>query len=71
MADKSATTAIDVSGLDQLDTDRPDLDRAYKVLKAKSPLYTNLWNYYDGDQPLMYTAGKMQALFDNLELNFL
>jgi len=69
MADtKAATTAIDTSGLDQLDPERPDLDRAYKVLKAKAPLYTDLWNYYDGDQPLMYTAGKMKNLFQDLEL---
>ena len=66
--EKSATSAIDTSGLDQLDKDRPDLDRAYKVLKAKAPLYTNLWNYYDGDQPLMYTAGKMKTLFQDLDL---
>lgn len=70
MADaKAATSAINTSGLDQLDTERPDLDRAYKTLKAKAPRYTDLWNYYDGDQPLMYTAGKMQALFDDLKLN--
>lgn len=68
MADKTAATPITASGLEQLDTKRPDLDRAYKVLAAKAAPYTNLWNYYDGDQPLMYTGRKIRELFQNLDL---
>lgn len=57
------------SDLDKLDSARPDLDRAFKVLSAKLPEYNNLWDYYDGDQPLMYTARRMRDLFEDLDLS--
>jgi hypothetical protein len=45
-----------------------DLDRAYQHLAAKLPGYNDLWGYYDGDQPLMYTAERLQDLFKDLNL---
>ncbi len=45
-----------------------DLDRAYQALSGKLASYTEFWNYYDGDQPLMYTARRMRDLFADLEL---
>ena len=56
------------SGVDRLDSTRPDLDRAYKTLTGKLGDYDNLWDYYDGDQPLMYTARRMADLFADLDM---
>jgi len=56
------------SVLDDIDPLRPDLDRAYKVLSAKLSGYNDIWNYYDGDQPLMYTASRMRDLFAKLDM---
>ena len=55
--------------LEKLDETYPDLDRAFKVLSAKLTGYTDLWNYYDGDQPLMYTAKRMRDLFADLGMS--
>ena len=52
--------------LEKLDKNYPDLDRAFKTLTAKLVGYNNLWDYYDGDQPLMYTARRMSAIFQDL-----
>jgi len=52
------TKLASTGGVDKLDPKRPDLDRAFKVLNGKLPKYNTLWKYYDGDQPLMYTAGR-------------
>ena len=53
---------------DKLDPGREDIDRAYKVLGAKLAGYNDIWDYYDGDQPLMYTAKRMRDLFDDLDM---
>lgn len=62
------TRLLGSSDLVKLDPINPDLDRAFKVLSAKLPEYNNLWKYYDGDQPLMYTARRMRDLFQELDL---
>ena len=67
-AKKALENLLSVVDLTKLDTTYPDLDRAYRVLKGKQSLYNSLWDYYDGDQPLMYAAARMADLFDNLEL---
>lgn len=59
---------LSATDLDKLDQGNPDLDRAFKILSAKLPGYNNLWNYYDGNQPLMYTASRMRDLFASLDL---
>ena len=71
MADAKTALAksLSSSDLDKLDTAYPDLDRAFKVLNAKLTGYNNLWDYYDGNQPLMYTAKRMRDLFADLELS--
>jgi len=56
-------------GTEDLDDQRPDLDRAYKTLNGKLSTYDNLWDYYDGNQPLMYTARRMKDLFADLDLS--
>ena len=69
MTELSAASPIDTTGLDNLDANRPDLDRAFKTLKAKTARYNLLWDYYDGDQPLMYTGERIKKLFQKLELS--
>lgn len=46
-----------------------DLDRAYKALAEKLPIYNDLWDYYDGDHPLMYAARRMRELFADLDMS--
>lgn len=50
-------------------TPKSDLDRAFQALSNKLSLYNTLWDYYDGDQPLMYTSKRMAELFDDLDLS--
>ena len=45
-----------------------DLDRAWQTLSGKLSSYTNYWNYYDGDQPLMYTSKRMSDVFKKLSM---
>ena len=60
---------VGFTGTEELDSTNPDLHRAYLVLAGKLALYNTLWDYYDGDQPLMYTASRMRDLFEKLELS--
>lgn len=46
-----------------------DLDRAYRALSGKLGTYNLLWDYYDGDQPLMYTSKRMDDIFKDLEMS--
>ena len=59
---------LNTSDATNLDPTRPHLDRAFKTLSNKLPTYNNLWEYYDGNQPLMYTAKRMADLFEDLHL---
>jgi len=47
-----------------------DLERAYKALKAKSPVMTRYYQYYEGDQPTVYTAKRLEEIFQGLDANF-
>ena len=38
-----------------------DLTRAYAALAAKSSTYEALWQYYDGDQPLVYSSNRLAS----------
>ena len=68
MADaKQLTGMLNSTGSEGLDPQRPDLDRAYKALQLKLDGYNNLWDYYDGDQPLMYTASRLNDIFAELD----
>src|SRR5574341_2679365 len=41
----------------------PDLQRALDALNAKQKPYTDLWNYYDGDQPLRFVSKRLEEIF--------
>ncbi len=47
-----------------------DKERAYNALSAKSAPYTQLFNYYDGDQPLMYASKRLNEIFAGLDTVF-
>ncbi|RLD07702.1 MAG: hypothetical protein DRI32_00425 [Chloroflexi bacterium] len=47
-----------------------DLEKAYKTLYAKRKSYKTLFDYYDGEQPLMYTNQRLREIFKNLDVYF-
>ncbi len=47
-----------------------DLEKAFKILDFKGPLYTELFKYYDGDQELKYNRDRFQDIFQNLNTDF-
>jgi hypothetical protein len=47
-----------------------DLERAYAALDGKQARYDQLWDYYDGDQPLVYSAARLREIFRNINAHF-
>lgn len=47
-----------------------DLKRAYTAIVGKRSLYTKMFNYYDGDQPLVYASERMREIFPKNAVNF-
>jgi hypothetical protein len=47
-----------------------DLTKAFDALSAKKRHYDKLYQYYDGDQPLMYLASRLNAIFKGLDAYF-
>ena len=47
-----------------------DLVVAFEALRAKSADYTTLWNYYDGNQPLVYSSARLRDLFRDINARF-
>jgi hypothetical protein len=47
-----------------------DLERAFKALQAKKDGYNTLFAYYDGEQPLTYTATRLKDIFKDLDAYF-
>lgn len=47
-----------------------DLKLAFTKLSDKRILYDNLFNYYDGFQPLVYSKKRLQDIFDKLDARF-
>lgn len=47
-----------------------DLERAIKALVAKGQVYGTLWKYYDGDQPVVYTAKRLEQIFKGVDATF-
>lgn len=47
-----------------------DLQRAWAALEAKGTLYDKLFDYYDGDQPLMYSSRRLHDIFAGLDTIF-
>ncbi len=48
----------------------PDLQKAYDALKGKQSPYGEYWDYYDGNQPLIYSAARLRELFRTLNTRF-
>jgi hypothetical protein len=51
-------------------TEITDLQRAYKALSGKRKAYTDLWAYYDGKQPTVYTSKRLKEIFTDLDATF-
>lgn len=47
-----------------------DLERAFEALQAKQEGLNKLFAYYDGDQPLTYTATRLKDIFKHLDAYF-
>lgn len=47
-----------------------DLERAYTTLHNKSKVYGQLFDYYDGEQPMMYTNTRLREVFKDLDSYF-
>lgn len=47
-----------------------DLDRAVAALKDKQDYYCRLFDYYDGNQPVVYTNERLRDIFKNIDMTF-
>lgn len=47
-----------------------DLERAFKALMAKQPRYNQLFQYRDGQQPLVYSTNRLRETFENISARF-
>lgn len=47
-----------------------DLELAYQALSGKLAGYTQLWDYYRGNAPLVYTNERLREVFRNLDAKF-
>ena len=47
-----------------------DLERAYSALKGKNAIYTTLFDYADGNQPLVYSTNRLKEAFNNISAKF-
>lgn len=47
-----------------------DLQRAYETITAKARTYKDLFAYYDGEQPLRYSALRLAETFRRLDVDF-
>lgn len=47
-----------------------DLQLAFETIKAKKPLYDELYKYYSGHQPLRYSTDKLRKVFETLNVFF-
>ncbi len=47
-----------------------DLQRAFDTLTAKSAVFTKLWAYYEGNQPLVYTNDRLREVFQYINARF-
>jgi hypothetical protein len=49
---------------------KTDLERAVEALTAKQSNYTDMWKYYDGDQPLVYSTQRLKEIFREVNARF-
>lgn len=47
-----------------------DLELAYQALSGKLAGYTQLWDYYRGNAPVVYTNERLREVFRNLDAKF-
>ena len=47
-----------------------DLERAYAALAAKNLAYKTLFDYYDGNQPLVYSTERLREIFQKIDARF-
>jgi len=47
-----------------------DLEKAYKALSGKAAVYKRLFDYYDGEQPLLYTNKRLEEIFRGMDAVF-
>lgn len=47
-----------------------DIKLAFETIQAKQTPYNMLFNYYDGDQPLVYMAKRLNEIFKDLDAYF-
>lgn len=47
-----------------------DLEMAVKTLAAKKQKYDEFWDYYDGDQDLVFNATKLREIFSGIDARF-
>jgi hypothetical protein len=47
-----------------------DVELAFNCIKAKRDRYNRLWDYYDGDHPLIYTASRLKEIFEKIDASF-
>jgi hypothetical protein len=47
-----------------------DLTKAYLKLTDKARPYTDLWKYFDGDHPIVYTAQRLRQIFNRIDARF-
>ena len=48
-----------------------DLEIAYTALAGKQSRYDGLWDYYDGNHPLIYSTARLRKIFDKLNTKFI
>jgi len=48
-----------------------DLQTAYDAITAKYAGYTEMWNYYLGDQPLIYANERLREIFAGVQVKFI
>lgn len=44
-----------------------DVKRVVKAIRGKLGRYTQLFDYYDGDHPMVYTNRRMSEIFGSIE----
>lgn len=47
-----------------------DLEKAVAALRGKNLPYSKLWQYYDGNHPLVYSSERLREVFRNLTAHF-
>lgn len=47
-----------------------DLELAFAALTSKQTVYDVLWDYYDGDHPLVYSTARLRKIFEKINTKF-